>query len=218
MKCPNCGNSNAVGAKFCINCGTELNVCPKCGSSNIPSDSKFCPDCGYQIHEEPSKKMGNTLPPPPISPRTIEFECRLFVNTSDARFGILTVDPQKAYFKTKGFMSMLQGGGEMRFPIRSITGICLSKNYGLSFGSVMVLKIIDEYGNVFPLSGKGIYQQNSNVKTLTDIAYTLELYRRLYWIYDTIQHGYFNLEEYDDDTLNLNSLSIDQLVTRVINL
>jgi serine/threonine protein kinase len=155
------------------------------------------------------------LPPPPVSPRTLEFECRLYVNTSDARYGILTVDTQKAEFKTKGIMSFLQGGGHMRFPIRSIIGISLRKHYGMTLGSVMVLTILDEYGNVFELSGKGIYQESSNVKTLTDIAYTLELYRRLYWIYDTVQQGYFALEESESDILRLNELSVEHLAERV---
>ena len=49
MKCSKCNNEIQKGYKFCPICGTPVTQeikCPKCGSTDIPQDSKFCPDCG----------------------------------------------------------------------------------------------------------------------------------------------------------------------------
>jgi membrane protease subunit (stomatin/prohibitin family) len=45
--CPKCGTVNAVGAKFCSNCGTALGpkTCSNCGAQ-VPPEAKFCPECG----------------------------------------------------------------------------------------------------------------------------------------------------------------------------
>lgn len=54
MKCPNCHNELPNEAKFCLHCGTRIEVdnttveCPSC-HARIPKDSKFCPDCGEKI-------------------------------------------------------------------------------------------------------------------------------------------------------------------------
>ena len=46
MTCPSCGTSNAVGAKFCSECGTRFATsCPACGAVNLPG-AKFCSECG----------------------------------------------------------------------------------------------------------------------------------------------------------------------------
>jgi class 3 adenylate cyclase/tetratricopeptide (TPR) repeat protein len=51
MKCPNCQFDNREGAKFCKECGNELELaCPKCGGIYI-QDSKFCDACGYDLRE-----------------------------------------------------------------------------------------------------------------------------------------------------------------------
>lgn len=53
--CPKCGSSTSPAARFCIICGTELNLsrtrvpptlrCPSCGLENIQG-SEYCEDCG----------------------------------------------------------------------------------------------------------------------------------------------------------------------------
>ena len=54
MKCPNCKKEVPNEAKFCLYCGTQIEVdvstieCPSCHNP-IPADSKFCPDCGSKI-------------------------------------------------------------------------------------------------------------------------------------------------------------------------
>jgi class 3 adenylate cyclase/tetratricopeptide (TPR) repeat protein len=46
VNCPVCGHENQVGAKFCANCGTSLEiVCPVC-SAVSPLDANFCSNCG----------------------------------------------------------------------------------------------------------------------------------------------------------------------------
>jgi class 3 adenylate cyclase/tetratricopeptide (TPR) repeat protein len=53
MNCPNCGQENGAGAKFCSECGTKLRaVCPQCGAEPPPG-AKFCPDCGAALDAPP---------------------------------------------------------------------------------------------------------------------------------------------------------------------
>lgn len=52
MKCKKCNNEIQNGFKFCPICGTPVAlaiICPKCGATDIPQDSKFCPDCGILL-------------------------------------------------------------------------------------------------------------------------------------------------------------------------
>jgi class 3 adenylate cyclase/tetratricopeptide (TPR) repeat protein len=47
--CTNCGAGNAVGQKFCGECGTPLAaVCSACGAANAPGQ-KFCGECGAAL-------------------------------------------------------------------------------------------------------------------------------------------------------------------------
>ena len=52
MKCPNCGEENPEGMKFCGNCGTKLpepmNHCPQC-NKDWPVTMKFCGECGFKF-------------------------------------------------------------------------------------------------------------------------------------------------------------------------
>ncbi len=47
--CPSCGKQNAVGAKFCADCGGKMEVakvpCVKC-SAELREGAKFCSECG----------------------------------------------------------------------------------------------------------------------------------------------------------------------------
>src|SRR5580692_4068105 len=49
MRCTKCGTENAVGKKFCSQCGSGLpRRCPKCGAENTQA-SRFCGDCGAAL-------------------------------------------------------------------------------------------------------------------------------------------------------------------------
>lgn len=58
VKCPKCGSDNVQGAKFCNDCGAQLEAagqtvpCVKCGSA-LAAGMKFCNECGAK-QEKPS--------------------------------------------------------------------------------------------------------------------------------------------------------------------
>jgi class 3 adenylate cyclase/tetratricopeptide (TPR) repeat protein len=58
MKCPECGFENVYKAKFCVECGTRMEVqCANCKTSNLVGN-KFCFECGHSL----------AAPAPPKSP------------------------------------------------------------------------------------------------------------------------------------------------------
>src|SRR5687767_3282764 len=49
MQCPECQHENPVGAKFCNECATPLQLrCPSCGTAN-PQNAKFCHQCATPL-------------------------------------------------------------------------------------------------------------------------------------------------------------------------
>ena len=49
MKCPKCQTENRAGAKFCSECGENLEMtCPRCKKAT-GLGSKFCDECGYKF-------------------------------------------------------------------------------------------------------------------------------------------------------------------------
>jgi class 3 adenylate cyclase/tetratricopeptide (TPR) repeat protein len=55
MQCPECKFDNREGAKFCIDCGTKLEInCSKCSHLNPPA-SKFCEECGSKLNLHPEQ-------------------------------------------------------------------------------------------------------------------------------------------------------------------
>ncbi|HZJ50915.1 MAG TPA: adenylate/guanylate cyclase domain-containing protein [Actinomycetota bacterium] len=49
MLCPECGADNRSGRKFCLKCGTALQLgCSSCGATNEPS-ALFCGECGTSL-------------------------------------------------------------------------------------------------------------------------------------------------------------------------
>jgi len=64
IKCNNCQKNNTEEAKFCVECGTKLELlCQSCGSENPPTH-KFCYECGHKLSEsaKPSKTLGLDKP------------------------------------------------------------------------------------------------------------------------------------------------------------
>jgi class 3 adenylate cyclase/tetratricopeptide (TPR) repeat protein len=53
MECQKCQFENRPGAKFCLKCGTELELqCPRCGK-RLPSAAVFCDECGFRLTAAP---------------------------------------------------------------------------------------------------------------------------------------------------------------------
>ncbi len=51
--CPNCGQVNAPGTRFCSQCGSKLaepapKVCPNCGAE-LKEEGRFCSSCGAKL-------------------------------------------------------------------------------------------------------------------------------------------------------------------------
>jgi class 3 adenylate cyclase/tetratricopeptide (TPR) repeat protein len=59
MTCPNCGQANPAGKKFCSNCGTKLAMaCPNCGAA-LEGTERFCGECGTPL--EPAAGTAQTV-------------------------------------------------------------------------------------------------------------------------------------------------------------
>lgn len=77
--CKNCGTENPEEARFCMECGMELEKeaepCPSCGTLN-PHNAKFCNECGISLieKEEPQERSEATKIPkkPPVEVYEIE--------------------------------------------------------------------------------------------------------------------------------------------------
>lgn len=64
IKCPSCGNSLPKNAKFCLECGTKIElqseiVCPVCGKKTLKG--KFCMECGAPM-ERKCPNCGSDIP------------------------------------------------------------------------------------------------------------------------------------------------------------
>lgn len=67
--CAKCGTQNALGTKFCSNCGAPQQVpaassveCPAC-HAQIQADTKFCASCGTSLVPQPCKNCQAPLQP-----------------------------------------------------------------------------------------------------------------------------------------------------------
>lgn len=64
MLCPRCSCENPDQARFCLECGTKLELtCPSCGTP-LPPQAKFCMNCGQAVGSR------ETTPPPPSAEPT----------------------------------------------------------------------------------------------------------------------------------------------------
>jgi len=68
MKCPKCQFENSEGAKFCLQCGDNLQLkCQQCGKL-LPPTARFCDECGSDL---------TTSSPTPAPPVELSFEEKL---------------------------------------------------------------------------------------------------------------------------------------------
>jgi class 3 adenylate cyclase/tetratricopeptide (TPR) repeat protein len=69
MKCPKCQFENPVGAKFCNECGSKLEiVCPQCGKMNYLG-SKFCNECGHDLRAPSTTRFIDYSKPKSYTPK-----------------------------------------------------------------------------------------------------------------------------------------------------
>ena len=65
--CSNCGSENTETAKFCIECGQNIqtnieteNICYGCGTISPPG-IKFCPECGQNLLDQTTSNNTNSI-------------------------------------------------------------------------------------------------------------------------------------------------------------
>ena len=66
VACPNCGKQNAVGTKFCSDCGAKMETakvpCLKCGAE-LREGAKFCSECGASQEKQKCANCQHELAP-----------------------------------------------------------------------------------------------------------------------------------------------------------
>jgi membrane protease subunit (stomatin/prohibitin family) len=70
VACPKCGTANQAGAKFCQNCGANVQeqqhaatvACPNC-QAQVQPGSKFCNNCGQSLEPKACKSCNKPLTP-----------------------------------------------------------------------------------------------------------------------------------------------------------
>ncbi len=68
MKCPQCGQDNAAGSKFCLECGARFAArCASCGH-DLPRGAKFCNECGAAVASA-TPSSGNLRTPETYTPK-----------------------------------------------------------------------------------------------------------------------------------------------------
>jgi adenylate cyclase len=80
MECPACSHANRPDARFCGECGANLEdaSCPACGAAN-PADQKFCDHCGASLAPAQDSAVagsGTAEAPQPEQPATPEHLAR----------------------------------------------------------------------------------------------------------------------------------------------
>jgi class 3 adenylate cyclase/tetratricopeptide (TPR) repeat protein len=75
LVCGKCSTENPAGARFCMNCGSALELrCPSCGEV-VPPQARFCMNCGAKVREggpaapAPSSAAGAPAGPAATVPR-----------------------------------------------------------------------------------------------------------------------------------------------------
>jgi membrane protease subunit (stomatin/prohibitin family) len=67
VPCPKCGNQTPAGAKFCNNCGANVQqqaatqTCPNC-QAQVQAGAKFCNNCGQSLEPKACKNCNTPVP------------------------------------------------------------------------------------------------------------------------------------------------------------
>ena len=72
MQCPKCQFENREGARFCGECGHEIELsCPECGTNNR-AENKFCDACGYNLRKSEEIPPIDYYRPQSYTPKFLE--------------------------------------------------------------------------------------------------------------------------------------------------
>jgi hypothetical protein len=91
MKCPKCQFENREGAKFCKECGVELELtCPKCGTKFTPG-SKFCDECGHKLIEPSEAPVVDFSEPQSYTPKFLAGKILTYRSSIEGERKLVTV-------------------------------------------------------------------------------------------------------------------------------
>ncbi len=68
MKCPQCGQDNATGSKFCLECGARFAARRAFCGHDLPGGAKFCNECGAALASA-TPSSGNLRTPETYTPK-----------------------------------------------------------------------------------------------------------------------------------------------------
>src|SRR5580692_2675134 len=117
MRCHTCNSESSPGKKFCLRCGSRLDLrCSRCGSEN-PADASFCGDCGAPLStatstgNHPSASSESTAPHrPPTAVSSHEGERRrlsvLFCDLVGSTAIASRLDPEEWRETVRGYQSV----------------------------------------------------------------------------------------------------------------
>ncbi len=118
MNCDACGTENAVGAKFCSECGTALvRTCPSC-SAPLAAGAKFCSECGTTLVLIQHKPAAAPSTAPTAERRLVSVlfaDLVGFTNASEGRDAEDTRELLTRYFDTSRTIIERYGGTVEKF-------------------------------------------------------------------------------------------------------
>ncbi|MEG2014350.1 MAG: zinc ribbon domain-containing protein, partial [Clostridia bacterium] len=161
--CPRCGTANALSAKFCFQCGSELRVpdepivCPKCNTVNT-SMANFCKTCGANLRTNAQTRVcprcGNVVD---IGEAFCD-KCNYAFNNVSGAVAPRTVGTSTSH-GASGHMQMVKGGEKIKD--KGARGIAIVS---------LLLLLVMAYALVLPY-GKAIVPSFVTV-TVAPTAYT----------------------------------------------
>jgi len=173
MQCPKCQHENPEGSKFCLECGTKIEVkCPHCGKV-LPKEAKFCNECGEDLKEPKEAPLVDFEQPQSYTPKfladkiltnrsTIEGERKLltvlFADVANYTSMSEKLDPEEVHTIMDGcFKILMDEIHKYEGTINQFTGDGVMALFGAPvahedhagracYASLSIQKAMDEYG------------------------------------------------------------------------
>lgn len=229
--CPKCQASIEDDAKFCKNCGTKIEnesngrTCPQCGAQ-APNEAKFCPSCGFELPNQEEETTEVVVKKEcPIDRRKITIRgclCGYVEPGEDYEYagnqiGDYVFYQDRLYFTTENtsfFLKLQTFGQNSKFTInyRDIIAISISRVNSRDYA----LYVYKNDNWVYVIGGNGL-TSSSNNDQICKIGYMLELYRRLFWMYDELYDGkseYPMLGITGNEVVDLHSITTEDLIKK----